>query len=146
MKKRIDETAKYSGQYASVTVSADSLEVDFDAIKADAGPANAIVDAIREDISNNETVSAAALKRRRKAGASGTAKWDATGRLKSGIRAVKSGGGFDIVPPDDRLNSDELFNKFVEDLEADPSDNRKFEAATAIAADRATTVGRRSRR
>ncbi len=96
MNAKIDLTPKL--RTANVTIKSDPIVFDFDEAKIVDGIAEAVAKAVVKDIR-----------------AQPVDKWDKTGHLASGIRAVRG----DVVAPSDRLNRDPaLAQRFSDEIPA----------------------------
>jgi hypothetical protein len=144
-KIRIDESTSVGTKSASVTITAEPLEIEIDPLVLALGPAEAIANSIRVGIQNSgEQVSEGTARQRKARGIAGRTKWNATGELARGIRAEQDGRGYSIVAPPGRLQDDEVAQKLVEDIEeiAEPV-TRTVEAAIEKTANEMISIRRR---
>lgn len=81
----------------NVTVKADPLVVDLDVKPL------AVAEAMARDV-------------KQQIEAQPDNKWDKTGTLKAGIRAEQTSSGYEVVPPPERLGSDDLLQRFTDEV------------------------------
>ena len=117
----INDYSKYkSGRSrgrVSVETTSEPLEHTFDPVKLGKGPAEAIKDAVAEEIRGiTEQASANTIAQRRKAGRTGTKLFNDTGRLARGLAVKLVGSEYQTVAPKDRLTglTGELAAELVE--------------------------------
>lgn len=142
---RIDESQRTTTKGASITVTADPLEVTLDEAVLALGPAEAIAKSISDAIrTNGEQANPGTIRQRKAKGIASTTKYNATGTLARGITVERSGDGYSVVAPSGRLQDDEIAAKIVEDIPeiAEPV-TPKVEAAIAKTVDDMIRVRRR---
>jgi len=142
MKTTIDETAKYGDKAASITVTADALEIDLDPATLGELPARAIAKEIGDGIRSCDVqASPATIARRKARGISSTRKWNATGKLAASVAASLEGTGYAITVSGDRLEDPAMFRELVVDVPViDAPLTAAVDAAIEMALDQAFQV------
>ena len=107
MKIRVNKSHRSPRGAFSITTKTQEVTVDLDPKPIAKAVAEAALAAIQSGIRS--------VTERAK---SGQQKWNRTGRLASGLRVERSGDGYAVVPPDDRLNGDGLLDALHEDVKA----------------------------
>lgn len=106
-KVRIGQSFEARGAHSSVSCTAEGIEVELDEMTLAQRPARALLEAIVTGIrAISEAAAPATLKRRARAGITGSRLFNASGRLAEllGLRADTASKSYDITAPPDRLD------------------------------------------